>query len=267
MAREYGEHIEDELIAVTVVHGADAALRVAAQREERFDAVVVDIRMPPGKATRGARDGFGKRTGLELTRLLLDHLPDAVFIALTTFEDAHVGGYFAGRARFGFALKRDYPPRVFARLLRRKLLDEKPRVFIVHGHDLKAARDLKSYLEQSLGFDDVVILQDQPSGSLTVIEKFEHYSDEADVVFALFTPDDFDIKSNQPRARQNVVFEYGYFLSRLGRRSGKVIMLRKGEVEIPSDLKGLLPIDISDGVLAAAEAIRRELREFCDEED
>jgi CheY-like chemotaxis protein len=265
VAREYAEHIEDEKLEVSVAYGADAALKLA-RRAGHFDAVVVDIRMPPGKALRGARDPRGKRTGLELTKLLVDYLPEAIFIALTTFDDdAHVPGFFARRAGYGFALKRDNPPKVFARFLRRRLLAEKPRVFIVHGHDHQTLDDLKDYLQQTLKFDEPVVLHEQTSGALTVIEKYEQYAQEADVVFALFTPDDFDSNSNKPRARQNVVFEYGYFLSHFGRRSGKVIILRKGEVELPSDLSGLLPIDISEGIRAADKDIRRELREFLDD--
>ncbi|WP_312865064.1 TIR domain-containing protein [Rhizobium leguminosarum] len=44
------------------------------------------------------------------------------------------------------------------------------------------------------------------------------------------------------RARQNVIFERGYFAGKLGR--GRVCLLRKGEVEIPSDLFGIIYTDM-----------------------
>lgn len=40
------------------------------------------------------------------------------------------------------------------------------------------------------------------------------------------------------RARQNVVFESGYFMGRLGRE--KVILIANPEIEIPSDLQGVV---------------------------
>jgi len=40
------------------------------------------------------------------------------------------------------------------------------------------------------------------------------------------------------RARQNVIFELGFFYGLLGRYEGRVIALRKGDVEIPSDIHG-----------------------------
>jgi predicted nucleotide-binding protein len=66
----------------------------------------------------------------------------------------------------------------------------------------------------------------------------------AEVGFAviLLTPDDVgsSIKADTPsaRARQNVIFELGYFTGKLGR--GRVCLLRKGDVEIPSDLFGVI---------------------------
>jgi predicted nucleotide-binding protein len=82
-------------------------------------------------------------------------------------------------------------------------------------------------------------------------EKFEDY---ATVGFAvvLLTPDDLgapasDKNNLQKRARQNVVFELGFFLGKLGR--GRLCALHKGGVEIFSDYNGVLfvPMDENDG--------------------
>lgn len=42
----------------------------------------------------------------------------------------------------------------------------------------------------------------------------------------------------EPRARQNVLLELGYFIGRLGR--AKVCALKRGELEIPSDFAGVV---------------------------
>ena len=120
------------------------------------------------------------------------------------------------------------------------------QVFLVHGRDQGALAEVKQVLSQ-LGLDPVV-LQDLPNQGRTIIEKFE---DHARVGFAVVvcTPDDQgklaqgDAKP-QPRVRQNVVFEWGYFIGKLGR--ARVCALVKGGVEIHSDYDGVLCIEMDD---------------------
>jgi predicted nucleotide-binding protein len=97
------------------------------------------------------------------------------------------------------------------------------------------------------------------------LKKFEDYSEQIDCVFVLFTPDDA-IVSDSPkearRSRQNVIFEFGFFFAQLGRRSGRVIAFHRGPNELPSDIQGVAWIGIDNGIEAAGEEIRRELREL-----
>jgi predicted nucleotide-binding protein len=109
-----------------------------------------------------------------------------------------------------------------------------------------------------------VILHEQPSLGRAILEKLAEEGEDVDLVFVLLTPDDVGGTADQPddvkrRARQNVIFELGFFLGRLGRRSGRVVLLHKGQTELPSDISGLISIDISSGIAAAGEEIRREL--------
>lgn len=141
------------------------------------------------------------------------------------------------------------------------------QVFIVHGHDELTKLHAKNYLQNTLHLPEPVILREQPSQGRTIIEKLEEYADRARIVFVLLTPDDPIVKPDAPedqkkRARQNVIFEMGYFLGKLGRRNGRVLLLHKGEVELPSDVNGVVYIDISHGVEAAGETIRRELEDL-----
>lgn len=118
------------------------------------------------------------------------------------------------------------------------------RIFIVHGRDNEIKETTARFLEK-LGLQPI-ILHEQSNKGKTIIEKFEDY---ADVAFAivLMTPDDLG-KLNQEdaslscRARQNVIFELGYFLGKLGRHN--VAALVKGELEMPSDYSGILFIGI-----------------------
>jgi len=91
-------------------------------------------------------------------------------------------------------------------------------VFVVHGHD-DALRSQVCRLLEHLDLVPVV-LSEQPDGGRVLIEKFEQHSNVAYAV-VLLTPDDEgrlgttgDLK---PRARQNVVFELGFFCGKLSR--------------------------------------------------
>lgn len=114
------------------------------------------------------------------------------------------------------------------------------RVFLVHGRDDGTKQAVARFLT-TLGLDPV-ILHERPNGGRTIIEKFE---EEAEVTYAiaLFTPDDVGALAAEPtalspRARQNVVLEFGFFLGRLSRR--RACALVKGTVELPSDYDGVL---------------------------
>jgi predicted nucleotide-binding protein len=134
----------------------------------------------------------------------------------------------------------------------------------VHGHNESAKFTLKNYLQNTLHLPEPIILHEQPGGGRTLIEKFEDYAEFSSIVFVLLTPDDLgandgDTDNQKRRARQNIIFEMGYFLGKLGRMSGRVLLLYQGPLEIPSDLAGVVYIDISDGIEAAGEKIRREV--------
>lgn len=132
------------------------------------------------------------------------------------------------------------------------------KIFIVHGHDELSKYKLKDYLQNTLHYPESVILSEIASQGRTIIESFEEESENAGLVFVLLTPDDFTNDSHA-RARQNVIFELGYFIGKLGRKSGRIIALLKGKVDIPSDLNGILYIHIDDGIQAAGEKIRKAI--------
>ena len=116
------------------------------------------------------------------------------------------------------------------------------RVFVVHGHDLEIKESVARFLEK-IGID-AIIINEQPHASRTVIEKFEDYSDVGFAV-VLITPDDVGALKDTPdqlqgRARQNVIWEFGFFVGKLG-RDGVCVIYRDG-VEMISNYKGTLPI-------------------------
>ena len=194
-------------------------------------------------------------------------------------------------------------------------------VFIVHGKERQPVKDLKVML-YDFGLNPI-ILHEKPSGSRTIIEKLEKYSEDIGYTFVIPTPDDFggsvpnklkteealrtyDLETEilnyairrlseahakekiskeehdrlvqryqerkervmhrridlmhppSSRARQNVILEFGYFMGLLGRN--RVCCLHKGDVELPSDMHGIVYIPFSESVEEVRYKIIKELK-------
>lgn len=116
----------------------------------------------------------------------------------------------------------------------------KNKVFIVHGHDELIKEQVARFVSQ-IGLTPV-ILHEQASSSKTIIEKIEQYAEQVCFAIILYTPCDQGSKSGDnvllPRARQNVVFEHGYFIGKLGRENVTAIV--KSNLEKPNDISGVV---------------------------
>jgi len=163
------------------------------------------------------------------------------------------------------------------------------KVFIVHGRDHEPMKELKTIVYE-FGLYPIV-LHEKASGGLTLAEKLERYSKDVGFAFVILTPDDIGchkteikgvvsdlnasflqrtvavsrgyieniMKKFKSRARQNVIFEMGYFWGLLKRQ--KVCCLLKGDVEKPSDIEGILYIPFKDSVEEVRLEIFKELTE------
>ena len=126
------------------------------------------------------------------------------------------------------------------------ITNHKP-VFIVHGHDHETKDDVSKFVS-NWGLTST-ILDKQPNKGRTIIEKFEDCADEASFAIVLLTPDDVgasvkDKTHLKYRARQNVIFELGYFIKALGRQ--RVCILYDEGVELPSDIQGVIYVPLDD---------------------
>ncbi|MCK5243081.1 nucleotide-binding protein [bacterium] len=140
--------------------------------------------------------------------------------------------------------------------------------FVVHGQDKVRLDELTKLINGELGLNYPIKLNEKPSRGLTIIEKLENISNEKiDVVFIMLTPDDMicdetNTENNNKirRARQNVILELGYFIGRFGRKSGKIIILYDKNVELPSDINGIVYIDITNGIEESKGKIINEMQ-------
>lgn len=123
----------------------------------------------------------------------------------------------------------------------RKLVDYK-QVFIVHGRKEKMREELVKFLKEK-GIGSVVIQAKARTGG-DLLSTIEDQINSCMAGFILLTPDDegrLYEYGQQPRLRprQNVIFEAG-FLTALFRKTRRVCFVKEGDLEIPSDLNGLL---------------------------
>lgn len=119
------------------------------------------------------------------------------------------------------------------------------KIFIVHGHD-EAMKQSVARIIEKLEFEPI-ILHEQENRNRTIIEKFTDYSNVG-LAIVLLSPDDIGTAKNnkekiKPRARQNVVFEMGYFIGKLGRDKVIVMYNPEDDFELPSDYSGVLYIE------------------------
>jgi len=118
-------------------------------------------------------------------------------------------------------------------------------IFIVHGHNDAVKFEVARFLEK-LGLE-AIILHEQANAGNTIIEKFESHANVGFAVILLTGDDVGKVKSaenDSPRARQNVILEWGFFIGKLGR--SKVCALYEKGVELPSDLHGLLYLSLDN---------------------
>lgn len=134
----------------------------------------------------------------------------------------------------------------------------KRKVFIVHGRDNDAKQEVSRFIER-LGLE-AIILHEQASSGMTIIEKIEHYSNDADFALVLYTPCDLGRGNHESkippknRARQNVVFEHGYFMAKLGREN--VCALVKGDIETPNDISGVVYVNLDSSGAWKSEVVK-----------
>lgn len=127
-----------------------------------------------------------------------------------------------------------------------KTMKTNNKVFIVHGHNELLKEQVANWL-YSLNLEPIILHKKPTGGTISIIDKIEKYSDVCCAI-VLLTADDVgkakDEKRYKKRSRQNVVFEAGYFIGKIG--SSNVILLHEKNVELPGDLGGCVYIMADD---------------------
>ncbi len=250
-----------------VTSGEDAMRRIDVLL--LCDLIILDILMPsPAPAPGDSKVDATAPGGIRFLREVRKRNSKLPVIVISATQDNTIIESLIDDPATTFISKWDsHPIREINKIINARLGSSTKfvsRPFIVHGQDEKTKYSVKNYLQNTLHLPEPIILHEQPSIGRTIFEKFEETAAESDLVFVLLTPDDQgaiagETNDQKRRARQNVIFEMGYFLGVLGRRSGRILLLHIGPLELPSDLSGVVYIDITNGIESAGETIRREL--------
>jgi predicted nucleotide-binding protein len=141
------------------------------------------------------------------------------------------------------------------------------RVFVAYGHE-HADRDVLVNIIASHGLMPIY-LENNADGSLSIFDAFEKKANECCFAFVLLTPSDAGAAKKkglegqaiqlQLRARQNVIFEMGWFLARLGKFRTR--LLHRGSLELPSDVIGMAAIEYNSSPLEQRAAIEQALKD------
>jgi predicted nucleotide-binding protein len=119
---------------------------------------------------------------------------------------------------------------------------------VLHGSDVARREEVARFLAQVVPADvPVIVLHEEPNRGRTLIEKSETSAAKAQFAVVLLTDDEarrWGAESWETRARQNVVFEFGFFVGKLGR--ARVAVLYESGVERPSDIEGLVYIALDE---------------------
>ena len=258
-AHSLASHLNASGMEVALAHTSLEAEELLRHAKTPFDIALLDVMLPPTAESIGLHV-----EGLNLAERLRRASPTTHLVAISAYMPPDRIEALSGA--FDECLSRSVSVQDIVELIRQltgsRNIKRSPKIFIVHGHDESAKLSLKNYLQNTLGIGEPIILHEQPSHGRTILDKFEQSAREADLAFVLLTPDDVGATASDPnatkrRARQNVILELGFFLGRLPR--GRTVLLHKGPIEIPSDIAGMVYIDISLGIEAAWETIRREV--------
>lgn len=170
--------------------------------------------------------------------------------------------------------------RHFAKELARRLeqrnalvtaVSEQTRVFIISSAEsLEIARTIQNAFDHD-PFSVVVWTDGVFRASYYAIESLERALDQSDVAIAVAEPDDITESRGERRGspRDNVIFELGFFMGRLGRHRTLLVEPRGEEIKLPSDLAGINTItykydktNLTSSLATACNKLREIIREL-----
>jgi CRP/FNR family transcriptional regulator, cyclic AMP receptor protein len=142
--------------------------------------------------------------------------------------------------------------------------NEHPRIFVISSTEgLPVARQVR----QNLDADDMpVYLWDRGTFPVSdyAVSSLEDAIEAADFTIAVVRADDLLVSRDETRsvARDNVHFEYGISVGRIGRERSFLLVDAAADVKLPSDLAGLTTLRYQSG---DKDQMERSVAKACDQ--
>lgn len=195
-------------------------------------------------ATRGPSKCVGEMAAVEPTQrrsAAVISAEDSVVCKLTEPQLSSLGSKYPEIFRH---LAREMARRLFQRNELVNATHDKIRVFIVSSVEaLPIAQAIQNAFEHD-PFTVTVWTDGVFRAANYAIESLEDAVDQSDFAIAIAQPDDLTHSRGavEPSPRDNVIFELGFFMGRLGRHRALLLEPRGEDVKLPSDLTGLTTI-------------------------
>ncbi|UQO38359.1 TIR domain-containing protein [Burkholderia cepacia] len=223
-------------------------------------------------ATRGTGDHVGEMAAVEPTQersATVTATQKSLVAKITEAQFDELGAQFPALYKF---IAKELARRLLQRNIFVRPTNERIRVFLICSVEaLPVARLIQSGLQHDPL--DVIIWSD---GVFKVtnytLDTLESEVDQADFAIAVAHGDDIaEIREKEwPVPRDNVIFELGLFMGRLGRSRAILMEPREEKVKLPSDVAGVTTIgykyspgkDEASHMAPAVNALRGHIREL-----
>lgn len=207
-------------------------------------------------AVRGPNDSVGEMAAVEPIQkrsASIIALDDTVVAKVTEPEFSDIGDRFPEVYR---RIAKDLARRLMQRNALVNSTRDKIRVFIISSAEaLPMARVVQTAFEHD-PFTTIVWTDGVFKVASYTLQSLEDQVDNSDFAIAIAHADDLTVSRGKdwPSARDNVIFELGLFMGRLGRNRAILMEPREDKVKLPSDLAGVttIPYRFEKGQDAAA---------------
>jgi predicted nucleotide-binding protein len=244
------EALADEIARVGELRDVERGTALVEQNGEDSDCFLIlsgtFTILVNGKkvATRGPTDHVGEMAAIQPSQrrsATVVAAEPAVVLRLTEPQLSALGQKYPNVYR---AIAKELARRLMQRNLLMTALREKIRVFIISSVEaLPIARAVQNAFEHD-PFTVVIWTDGVFRASQYPVESLERELDQSDFAIAIAQPDDQTESREQtkPTPRDNVIFELGFFMGRIGRHRSLLLEPRGDEVKLPSDLTGITAI-------------------------
>lgn len=138
------------------------------------------------------------------------------------------------------------PPFTIANYIKNYFDTQKKRllnnVFVVYGHNEDMRTNVTRYIKR-IGIRSLDLMEYSPSGIKTIFDALNSCANSIECAVILLSADDIVVNSKfefqSYRARQNVIFEMGFFAGILGKDKVIVVYEPNENFEFPSDIVGV----------------------------